>query len=1106
MAEAILQESCVMKHHVGNLFKSVNLRLDIDYPDRFAHFFPTSKSANVINAVVQGKPEPASIVVASYGSGKSLAAGTAALLVENSRKAKKQLKAMASRLASIDGQLGKFATNRIGNGVHGLSILLEGSQEELPRSLLEQSSRRLKCLREKKNTSADLLGTLKAISELAYKQNIDCISIIWDEFGRHLETLAAKGNAEGLLAVQQLAEWVSRQSNPRMTLTLLLHQNFSQYANSLNQTARIGWRKIEGRFSSISYVEDSDEMYDLIASVVADQHPPGKLPSAKEFKDMAKKAVAAGFFKSYSSKTRLQKVLANAYPLTPAALDMLPKLAARIAQNERTIFTYLQSADLSSRQSLETLYHYFSSSMEADTGLGGTYRRWIETQSALSKVSAPIDKEVLASLAVLGLGISGERQRVGKEAISFAVAGDAVRNKKAVEKSIETLTKKKLLLHSKHNDNISVWHGTDIDIRARLEAEMAKIDNQVDVMAFLEKEHPAPSWRPVEHNVKWSVRRFYRGRFVNAHELAVMGKEHSALRIDAKEDGAVIYCLAEDSREIKDAKNATPKCKDCGGRVVIAIPNEPLQITEVVTEITALRNIQLDREFIATDPFAESELQHMVDVAQETFARTIQRLVQPRGDSTSWYAKGKKLQKLSSPHALRSKLSEFAEEEYRSTPRINNELIVRHAVSRQMVNARKKLVLGILERSGQEHLGFDLNATTPFVALYRTVLHSTGLYINKKGKGTWAKPAVLRAENPGLAALWEKLEDFFSLPGKGKKPEDLISILVSPPFGTRIGLMPILMAAGMQAFSRAIAIRKNNVYLLDVLASQIEELCSSEGVFSIDVLQIDSKKDNYLRQLIELFGEIASDGDLLRQLYDSIVRWKSRLPEQALVSRSFGKRTRSMQRAIRDSIDPLVLAFEKFPEIAGCAETGNRTIEKITSSIQELEGLVDKYAATAINEIGGLLTISPDGPDGVLQRAHDWASCFKGSKSVAKLGSTHKAILTRSLEATSGRFTEASFARALSAILLGRDFEKWDDSSARTFANSLRSCVNEIEQEAFMGRYLDASLAPLLERRIEHYKEALGRIKTGKEKSSKTGVTSRKSKASRSQRVAEDSI
>src|SRR6266699_495790 len=70
----------------------------------------------------------------------------------------------------------------------------------------------------------------------------------------------------------------------------------------------------------------------------------------------------------------------------------------------------------------DVLYDYFSPDMRADTTVGGTYRQWLETQSALSKVGDD-DRalKVLKTACLLGLGTHGERTRMRRELLSFAI-------------------------------------------------------------------------------------------------------------------------------------------------------------------------------------------------------------------------------------------------------------------------------------------------------------------------------------------------------------------------------------------------------------------------------------------------------------------------------------------------------------------------------------------------------------------------------------------------------------------------------------------------------------------------------------------------------------
>ena len=489
----------------------------------------------------------------------------------------------------------------------------------------------------------------------------------------------------------------------------------------------------------------------------------------------------------------------------------------------------------------------------------------------------------------------------------------------------------------------------------------------------------------------------------------------------------------------------------------------------------ALRGLGQNYELLATDPFVLPEIQHMIDAAQEHLAHIVSRIVSPSWNGLTWFSKGQELL-VRNEGELRERLSELADERFSDTPRINNELIVRQKISRPMVNARKKLILGILEQSGKPDLGFDVKATTPDVALYRTVLVQTGLYRMKDTGWDWATPAEIK--ELGLAELWRRLEDFFATPDFGKAPAAFLEALERPPYGTRKAVLPILVAVGLQAFGRAVVIRHNGSYLSDILASEIEDFCSTPDEFSVDVLEVDTHQAEYLRDLIEQFGGTPiHHGDLIRQFYDALESWKAQLPAPALITRQVGPEARSFQVVLRTINDPAVLALEEFPKLAGALLPNDATLEGVAELRQELEGIVDGYTAKAIAIIHDFLAIAPNSPGNALHRAKEWSACFNdGAISPSELDHTSRAILTRAAEATNGRYTEASFARALSMILLGKGLDRWDDTSPREFADRLREVAMRAEQELLEAEIISRSAAPLIERRIKYLFSKLDRM------------------------------
>ncbi len=1060
-----------------NFFKSINIRLDTDHPERFAHFHPTAKNTRIIKAIVSGDPSPTSMIVAAYGSGKSLAAGVAAMLIENDRQADDVISAITVRIASVDRKLGNFLAERVELNSQGMSIFLEGHEPHVSDEIFRQSKKRFPSLRHPRNHARNTINMLEAVWRRAASENLDRLTILWDEFGRHLEALADLADTKELLLVQQISEWSSRKNSPSVTFGLIMHQNFLNYADDLSQSMRESWKKIEGRFNTIHCVEDSKEMYQLIASIVSQlrnrEREGGGVRRPPAFDSQAENALKLGLFEAFEDKNALAQVFADSYPLHPAALYSLPRLAARLAQNERTIFSFIRDCTLDKPATLANLYKYFSDSMSTDTGIGGTHRRWLETQSALSKVDSDMEKEILSSVAVLGFGVSGERSRVKKALVEFAVSDIQKTSRSDVRKSIESLIERKLLLYRRRNDDVSVWHGTDIDIRSILKEEITRIRAELEPIEVLSKEHPAPNWRPVAHNIRNAVRRFFEGRYVPANELFQKELLHSLLSLAPGEDGRIIYCIAETQKEISDLLSLIPSISSPDHGVLFVIPMYPLRVTEIALEIAALERLQLNSDVVASDPFVLPELRHMTDSAREDLARSMRYFTHPGRNGGRWFS-GRELLALKDDRQLYEKLSKISDKRFPSTPRINNELIVRKNISRPIVNARKKLILGILERSGEPHLGYKREATTPDVAIYRTVLEQTGLYHSQKNTWKWSDPNQLKDEN--LAQVWRVLQQFFETAGMRKSPsEQIFDKFELPPYGMRRGLIPILVAAALKAFARAVVIKRQGKYLPDILASEIEDLCSSPEKFTVDVLETDPPLCRYLSELSEQFDGRQSvvDDDLIRQFHDSLEFWKAQLPDQALKTRYVSDGAKEFQRVLRKETDPAVIALKEFPRLAGVKRAAADTSEFIGKLRREIEGIVDGYAAKAISAANNVFDIGNGEKQDILQKAKSWSMCFdEKAFTPSELDNKCRAVLVRASEANEGRYTESSFVLSLSSILLGYGFDKWKDSTVREFAERLTETVKKLEQLALETPRPSKSFLPLVERNFHRlYKQ-----------------------------------
>lgn len=406
------------------MLRSINLVYDAENPTAIAHFRPTSKSVALIRFILGLEQERACLVVAPYGSGKSITAEYSLHAVENRPESAEALKAVGERLVSTDPDLAAQIDSRRQARGRGLVLALHGGCSSLPDALREAA--RAAFLRLGMNPSArrvvrgtgisaeEVGGIADQIVKETTANGLDRVAIIWDEFGRHLSSAVTEGRTASLVDVQTLAEYCSRSVAVPVTFSLLLHQSLLNYAGSVSQVVRTELKKVEGRFRILAYVDDSKEMYGLIADAAGS---PGELgaPSDKEIATAAAASIGYGMFAGMSQPD-LEQILRRAYPLTPAVLYLLPRVSARVSQNERTVFNFIYSVRPGGAVKPDLLFDYFSPDMRGDTAIGGTYRQWLETQSALSKLGSDGQRQpVLKTACFLELGLYGERIRVGRE-------------------------------------------------------------------------------------------------------------------------------------------------------------------------------------------------------------------------------------------------------------------------------------------------------------------------------------------------------------------------------------------------------------------------------------------------------------------------------------------------------------------------------------------------------------------------------------------------------------------------------------------------------------------------------------------------------------------
>ena len=296
----------------NNFTTSVNILRDTE---RDFHYIPTPNAKLVVSQIVNDfkKGIRSFNIIGTYGTGKS----SFLLALEQ----------------SIRGGKRYFDPNFISNPKVDF-VKIVGSYTSIVEKFADTFE-----VNTNKNKHENILSEIFNRYHSLGKNN-GVLFIFLDEFGKFLE-FAAKHNPETeLYFIQQLSEFCN---NPKYNIILIttVHQSFESYAFSLTSTQKQEWTKVKGRFREITFNEPVEQLLFLASEYVSEniEAKVSKTAVAKCLK-LAASTKAFNFNKDF-----LNEIATKLFPLDILSANILTLSLQRYGQNERSLFSFLESTD-----------------------------------------------------------------------------------------------------------------------------------------------------------------------------------------------------------------------------------------------------------------------------------------------------------------------------------------------------------------------------------------------------------------------------------------------------------------------------------------------------------------------------------------------------------------------------------------------------------------------------------------------------------------------------------------------------------------------------------------------------------------------------------------
>ena len=1067
--------------------RSTNLELDFEDPGRLKDIYVSPKFQTGLKEILTSVLETNSkhrvrVLSGSPGLGKSTFALFTAQTVSKrhpkiiSEKLKKSNKALIEQ----------FNTFQNSKKTKLLPVFINGWEGDIEEAFINKlrSSLLRVGLPEKQNSKSALKFYQESIGDLK-KKGYGGVFVVYDEFGKYLERAVHNPAGLNIQFLQNFAEFCDRSGGGQCHLTLITHLSISRYAGRLPLNIQREWAKIEGRFQESAFYDKNSDYYKMISAVFKKNIAKTAPSMAGKYKSYIKK-YKAGFqadaLEGFITEEGAEKVLLDCFPLHPAVLSLLPYLAMKIAQNERTLYTFLTRDENNSLKRFldgrfqdettlvmpDSLYQYFSPLIGKDTGVGGSYKIQLMAEEAFTKIDRKdeVSKQIISLTALCSVIKNFHFAPITEEFISSCF--NQTFSKEDIRKSLKSLRQRKIVFYNRKARQYLLQEGSPVDI----DEEIAKLKTATltgkKLVQILKRYFKPDFIVPKKYNFDHAVTRFYRTEIISVEELR---KIRMSETIDFyKEDGLVFYIIPFSRDEWVYARSEIQKIKT--PLAVFVLPKQFIECKKDIEELNAVDCLYNNKEILSAGPLVKKELDRHKDILLSSLRSLLKPLIGCMNLSIAVVyprpavLKGKQapLKDISHFKELQRFLGDLFKREYGKYISFNLEYMNRHSVSGSVTLGRKKFIDLLIsqKKDPAEDIETLRVGQGPDYAVFNTMKKLSGFKFNEK------ENLYRVSQKSDYFQFLKEYQKILSEHPQGVTGNVLLNILTGPPYGLRLGVIPVFVALADLCLKQPVSHYFDSAYVKDPDGDHYDLLMKYPKKTVIHYTPIDNKQQKFLDGLSDIFT--AEDG-AVRSVLEALLKWRKSIPESTKLSSVLSPEGRKLLIQIDSSKEPDRLLFKSLPECFG-RDAINREvfvdqINKTLSCVKKTK----KEISCVYKDL--LLKIKSDLADFIEFIDKE---CLNGLKTVKKTDNPvqdFQNILSKvknhPFSAGAGRFMgralnfDAShhhqyFLETIADVLTGSSPRYWDRSGYSKFEFALKKIKTEMElaceiaHPAFKGR------------------------------------------------------
>jgi len=746
----------------------------------------------------------------------------------------------------------------------------------------------------------DIVELFEDVAKTIKTKGYSGIYVVYDEFSKYLESSIANATISDVKLLQDFAEKCTRSGVVQMHLLLICHKDIANYIDGgLPKDKVDGWRGISGRFKHVNLHNNYAQMYEIISAVI-NKEPKYwdrfQKDNAVLFAELSDRFVKNRLLDS-NNETEVRDAVFGCYPLHPISTFILPRLSERVAQNERTLFTFLSADDRYTLSAFlvgdggkfplltpDYLYDYFEPLLRKEPYTSEVHKLYRLAATVLQKVEPEsLEAKVLKTIALIYLVEQFEKLPPVIDIISDAFR-DTVKNPKDISSALVSLIEKECVVYLKRsNGYLQIKKSSGVNIAAEISSFVEKRQAVLKATKILNQSAFDSYMYPTSYNDRFEITRYFDFVFITGKDFLAIEDFETRLKKPNDDgiiaDGVIYAVIGQSQSELRKIESVVKKAVGFPDRMIVILPTEYVQIENEALEYEALKTLRASVP--EDDPILADEYDIRIDDLTEVIGAFINNYARPEYGKAKYYYQGIK-QQIYRKAQLSGLLSRICQGVFKNTPVINNETINKDKVTSQALNSRTRILTGLLENELKPNLG--LVGTGQEVSIMRSTLIQTGVLISSD-----ENPRInLEPQDEKMANLLMEIQNFFTGTLLGDKASFglLYDRLILPEHGIGLkrGIIPIYIATVLHLNKKNLVIMHGNKEerITPDLLNGINERPPD---YSIIMEDWSEEKATYLAALEEVFKKHIIEREKIYNgfayLLSAMNRWYMALPKYA---------------------------------------------------------------------------------------------------------------------------------------------------------------------------------------------------------------------------------